>query len=30
MQPWGIRVLYLCDPAGVLWQITDLRADVSA
>jgi catechol 2,3-dioxygenase-like lactoylglutathione lyase family enzyme len=25
MQPWGIRVLYLSDPTGVLWHITDLR-----
>ena len=25
MQPWGIRVLYLSDPAGVLWHITDMR-----
>ncbi|HZR67244.1 MAG TPA: VOC family protein [Terriglobales bacterium] len=25
MQPWGIRVLYLSDPAGVLWHITDDR-----
>jgi catechol 2,3-dioxygenase-like lactoylglutathione lyase family enzyme len=25
MQPWGIRVLYLSDPAGVLWHITDGR-----
>ncbi len=25
MQPWGIRVLYLRDPAGVLWHITDMR-----
>lgn len=23
MQPWGIRVLYLSDPTGVLWHITD-------
>lgn len=23
MQPWGIRVLYLTDPTGVLWQISD-------
>jgi hypothetical protein len=23
MQPWGIRVLYLSDPSGVLWHITD-------
>ena len=25
MQPWGIRVLYLSDPTGVLWHITDPR-----
>jgi catechol 2,3-dioxygenase-like lactoylglutathione lyase family enzyme len=25
MQPWGLRVLYLSDPAGVLWHITDMR-----
>ncbi len=25
MQPWGIRVLYLSDPSGVLWHITDGR-----
>jgi uncharacterized glyoxalase superfamily protein PhnB len=25
MQPWGIRVLYLSDPSGVLWHISDLR-----
>lgn len=23
MQPWGIRVLYVSDPTGVLWHITD-------
>ena len=23
MQPWGIRVLYLSDPAGVLWHIAE-------
>jgi predicted enzyme related to lactoylglutathione lyase len=23
MQPWGIRVLYLTDPTGVLWHIQD-------
>jgi uncharacterized glyoxalase superfamily protein PhnB len=27
MQPWGIRVLYLSDPSGVLWHITDQRKD---
>jgi uncharacterized glyoxalase superfamily protein PhnB len=25
MQPWGIRVLYLSDPSGVLWHIVDPR-----
>jgi len=30
MQPWGIRVLYLSDPTGVLWHITDMRSGVSA
>ena len=25
LQPWGIRVLYLSDPCGVLWHITDSR-----
>lgn len=25
LQPWGIRVLYLSDPTGVLWHITDMR-----
>jgi uncharacterized glyoxalase superfamily protein PhnB len=23
MQPWGFRVLYLTDPAGVLWHIAE-------
>ena len=23
MQPWGLRVAYVVDPAGVLWHITD-------
>jgi uncharacterized glyoxalase superfamily protein PhnB len=23
MQPWGLRVLYLSDPAGVLWHIAE-------
>jgi catechol 2,3-dioxygenase-like lactoylglutathione lyase family enzyme len=25
VQPWGVRVLYLSDPSGVLWHITDGR-----
>lgn len=24
-QPWGLRVLYLADPSGVLWHISDRR-----
>jgi uncharacterized glyoxalase superfamily protein PhnB len=23
MQPWGFRVLYICDPTGVLWHIAE-------
>ena len=23
MQPWGLRVLYLSDPTGVLWHIVE-------
>jgi uncharacterized glyoxalase superfamily protein PhnB len=23
LQPWGLRVLYLADPTGVLWHIAD-------
>ena len=23
LQPWGLRVLYLSDPTGVLWHIVD-------
>lgn len=25
MQPWGLRVLYLSDPNGVLWHIQDRK-----
>jgi uncharacterized glyoxalase superfamily protein PhnB len=25
IQPWGLRVLYLADPSGVLWHISDRR-----
>ena len=28
MQPWGLRVAYVVDPAGVLWHIAQRRADV--
>ena len=26
MQPWGLRVLYLSDPTGVLWHISDQQS----
>lgn len=25
VQPWGLRVLFLTDPTGVLWHIADRR-----
>jgi len=25
MQPWGLRVLYISDPTGVLWHIADKK-----
>ncbi len=25
MQPWGLRVMYLSDPSGVLWHIQDRK-----
>jgi hypothetical protein len=25
MQPWGLRILYLVDPSGVLWHIGQRR-----
>lgn len=25
MQPWGLRVLFVIDPTGVLWHITEAR-----
>jgi hypothetical protein len=27
MQPWGLRVAYLFDPAGVLWHVVQRRED---
>jgi catechol 2,3-dioxygenase-like lactoylglutathione lyase family enzyme len=30
MQPWGLRVAYVFDPAGVLWHIAERRPDESA
>jgi uncharacterized glyoxalase superfamily protein PhnB len=25
LQPWGLRVAYVADPAGVLWHIAERR-----
>ena len=30
MQPWGIRVGFLFDPSGVLWQVTEPPAGEAA
>ena len=30
VQPWGLRVLYLSDPSGVLWHIVDRRTGKAA
>lgn len=27
LQPWGLKVLYLRDPSGVLWHITEDKPD---
>lgn len=27
MQPWGLRVAYVYDPAGVLWHVCQVRPD---
>jgi len=27
MQPWGLRIAYLVDPAGILWHIAQRRSD---
>jgi catechol 2,3-dioxygenase-like lactoylglutathione lyase family enzyme len=27
MQPWGLRVAYVVDPAGVLWHVAQRRKD---
>lgn len=26
VQPWGLRIAYLVDPAGVLWHVAERRA----
>lgn len=28
VQPWGLRVAYLFDPAGVLWHIAERQEDM--
>ena len=30
MQPWGIRVLYISDPTGILWHIQDGKRNFGA
>lgn len=27
MQPWGLRIVYVVDPSGVLWHIAQRRPD---
>lgn len=27
MQPWGLRIVYVVDPSGVLWHIAQRRTD---
>ena len=27
MQPWGLRIAYVCDPSGVLWHIAQRQED---
>jgi uncharacterized glyoxalase superfamily protein PhnB len=29
LQPWGLRVAYVVDPAGVLWHVAQRRPSVS-
>jgi catechol 2,3-dioxygenase-like lactoylglutathione lyase family enzyme len=29
MQPWGLRIAYVVDPAGVLWHIAEARSDIA-
>jgi len=29
VMPWGLRVLYLSDPSGVLWHISDRKTDAT-
>ncbi len=30
LQPWGLRIAYVVDPAGVLWHIAQRRAGAPA
>ena len=29
IQPWGLKILYLSDPTGVLWHIAEKPAEIS-
>ncbi len=28
MQPWGLRIAYVVDPAGVLWHVAERRENI--
>lgn len=28
MQPWGLKILYLSDPSGVLWHVAEKPAEI--
>jgi uncharacterized glyoxalase superfamily protein PhnB len=30
VQPWGLRVAYVCDPSGVLWHVAERRKNAPA
>ena len=30
MQPWGLRVIYVRDPSGVLWHVAERRENAAA
>jgi uncharacterized glyoxalase superfamily protein PhnB len=30
VQPWGLRVAYVVDPAGVLWHVAERRREATA
>jgi uncharacterized glyoxalase superfamily protein PhnB len=30
VQPWGLRIVYLVDPSGILWHVAQRREDAPA